>query len=202
MTVITIPSIDAETLHPKLMRKDVELEYMGGDTSIVAPPYARFAMRIPLARQPLSTAEAWFAALAQLSKLSNTFKLTPPGYNGPSSGYAGADPVVDGAGQLGLSLTARSATPSTLIVKKGNYIEVNTEFKIVTADATSDVSGNVTINFEPALRSSPADGATIYLQTPRLTMRLMKPVAEWDTDSDDLHRIVLNAIEAYWCCAI
>lgn len=197
MTVITIPSIDAETLHPRLIRKDTELEYMGGGTSIVAPPYARFAMSIPLARQPLSTAEEWFAALAQLSKLSNTFKLTPPGYTGPSSGYAGPDPVVDGGGQLGLYLAARSATSNTLIVKKGNFAEVNGEFKIVTANATSDGSGNVTIYFEPALRSAPTDGATIYLQAPRLTMRLMKPVAEWDTDSDDLHRIVLNAIEAY-----
>ena len=43
---------------------------------------------------------------------------------------------------------------------------------MVTVDATSDSSGDVTVNFVPSLRSSPSDDAVITTTNPVCTMKL------------------------------
>jgi len=115
MALITLPAIEAVSVRPRLIRGDVPLEKLGGGVVIVAPPYALWTLSIPLATQTLSgNARAWFAALAQLSKLSNTCKIMPPGFvNGAN--YTGANPLVNGAGQLGLTLAADGLPAFTLV---------------------------------------------------------------------------------------
>ncbi len=198
MTVIAIPTVEAVSVEPQLIRGDVALEKMGGSVVIVAPPYAVWTISIPLGTQKLVNARAWFAALVQLSKLSNTFKLMPPGYPGTGTSYSGANPLVMGAGQLGLTLAADGLTPSTAIALAGDFLEVNGEFKVLTANATSNGSGQVTFAFEPALRAAPADNAAIDVKTPKLTLRLARSIATWKYRKTSLlHEITLEAIESF-----
>ena len=79
-------------------------------------------------------------------------------HRSPSGTIAGSTLLVNGASQTGTSLTD-GAQASTTVLKAGDFFSVNNELKMVTVDATSDSSGDVTVNFVPSLRSSPSDNA-------------------------------------------
>lgn len=111
--------------------------------------------------------------------LYGRFTMEHPDYSGPDSGEA--DGLVNGAGQSGKSLDCDDFTPSTLILSEGEYFQVGDEFKRVTADATSDGAGEVTFEFEPALRVSPADNDTVILNNPVFLAELMTLPSE-ETD--------------------
>ena len=179
-----------------LIRGDKSIQFMDGSDVIMAPNIAFWRATLPLSVMSKTDARPWAAALAQLSKLSNVFFLTFPDYTAPATGYAGATPLVSGASQTGTSLTADGVSNSTAILLPGDYIEVNNEFKIVTLAATSNGSGQVTITFEPALRSSPADNAAIIIQSPVVIMRLIEALASWDVNLLSLHDIALDVIES------
>ena len=60
---------------------------------------------------------------------------------------------------------------------------------MLTADAISDVSGNCTLNFKPALRTSPADNAPITTARPSCTMVLADDMqAAWDCDRNGIYQ--------------
>lgn len=198
MADISIPEFKVKSQDLQLVRGDAPIQFMNGAEVIMAPAFALWVLSAPLPVLQEAAAKDWRAALAQLSKLSNTFKVQPADYDGPGTGYAGADPVVNGGSQMGTSLVCDGVSLSTAIVQTGDFLEVNGEFKIVTADASSDGAGNVTISFEPALRSAPADGATVDIQTPQLNnMRLVDPRAAWSVRPPKLYDIQIHAIESF-----
>ena len=140
------------------------------------------------------------AFLAKLRGKVNTFQLPVPGYNGPYSEYSGSAGLVVGGSQVGNQLSTDGWSNSTLVLKAGDYFTVNNELKLVTVDATTNGSGAVTLDFEPALRSSPADNAPLTIVNPYCVMSLQDDAgAEWDLTpgfQDPLHGMELKAIEA------
>lgn len=111
--------------------------------------------------------------------LYGQFTIEHPDYDGPASGETlGA---VQGASQSGTSLICDGFTPSITVAQEGDYFQVRNEFKKLTADAVSDVSGVVTFAFKPALRVSPADTDPVDLGSPVLLCELMTVPSE-DTD--------------------
>lgn len=110
------------------------------------------------------------------------FTIKEPDYGLPkSSVYSGV--LVNGAGQSGTSLACDGAPLNRTILYAGEYFQIGTEFKIVTADATSNGSGQVTFNFKPALRASPADNAAVTTLNPQLLLTLMTMPSK-NTDED------------------
>ena len=93
-------------------------------------------------------------------------------HRSPSGTIAGSTLLVNGASQTGTSLILDGAQASTTVLKAGDFFSVNNELKMVTVDATSDSSGDVTVNFVPSLRSSPSDDAVITTTNPVCTMKL------------------------------
>jgi hypothetical protein len=104
-----------------------------------------------------------------------------PDYTGPTSGQSVA--LVQGAGQSGTSLIVDGVTPSVSFLLAGEFFQVGTEFKVVTADCTANGSGVVTVTFKPALRTSPADNAALTLTTP-LMLLLLTANASVDTNNE------------------
>jgi len=117
------------------------------------------------------------AFLAQLCGMSGRVLLTPMHASVPR-GVATGIPVVAGGGQLGRSLNTSGWTPGTSsILRAGDYFSVATlsgpELKILTADAASDADGKATLHFNPPLRNSPVNGASIITTDPVCPMRLV-----------------------------
>ena len=196
MALIALPRVRAKSQHLQLLRNDSALEFMSGATVVTRGTQATWLLTFPLSISRIAEARLWFGALAQLSRLSNTFQITPPAWVS-GTGYDNANPVVDGANQLGTSLNCKWATQSMLIALAGDFIEVNGEFKVLTQDVTTAVDTTHTMNFEPALRQAPADLASVNIKTPQLTMRLVSPLMEFDGSLPDFFDTTVIAME-HW----
>jgi hypothetical protein len=112
--------------------------------------------------------------------LYGQFTIAHPDYGGPASGEE--DGAVDGSGQKGSSLNVRLFTPDTTILLEGEWFQIGSELKRMTADATTDGFGEVTLNFKPPIRVSPTHGDPVIVQTPLLTAELTTIPGE-ETDS-------------------
>lgn len=101
---------------------------------------------------------------------------------GPRGAASGA-PTILSFGQVGSALLTDGWTPSTLVLREGDYVawwvgpalqdDSDREMHMVTADATSDVSGQATVNIAPPLRLSPEGGAAIDVAAATCKMRLL-----------------------------
>ncbi len=180
----------------QLVRGDQALEFFDGGAVVVQGTKAIWLLSFPLVTKRIVDTRAWWAALVQLAKPANQFKATPPGWQ-QGAGYVGADPLVVGAGQLGLSLDCDGAAISTTVGLAGDPIEVNTEVKVLIQDAVSNGAGLVTFDFEPALRDSPANNAVVDVKTPQITLRLLTPQVSIAGRIPDFFNITIDAIEHY-----
>jgi hypothetical protein len=148
---------------------------------------------------PMKRADAQ-SVLAFLTKLRgrvNSFYGYDPLATSPLGDVSASTLLVNGADQTGVSLVCDGAEVSTTVLKAGDYIEVNNELKMVTDDATSDGSGNVTINFSPSLRSSPSDNASITTTNPKCTMKLQDDSVTWSQGVDSFYNISFSGIEVF-----
>ena len=150
---------------------------------------------------PMTHAEAgeFLAFLISLQGSENRFYAWDPLHKIKGNrGGMGGTPLVDGASQTGTTLVTDGWPNSTLVLKKGDYFTVNNELKMVTADETSDGSGDLTINFEPALRSSPSNNATITVSGATCIMMLSDDnQTMWDQTSIENYGLTFSGIEAF-----
>jgi hypothetical protein len=122
-------------------------------------------------------------------------------------GTLGGTPVVKGASQTGRTLAIDGATINiTNWLRTGDYFHFDTpaggrELKMLTADASSNGTGDVTLNFESAIRASPADNAPIVTASPSCIMMLPPDfVARWSNSprnaTTSFSDIVIECMEA------
>lgn len=81
---------------------------------------------------------------------------------------------IKGGSQYGRSLTTDGWPVSTTVLTAGQFVTVEDQLLQLTADVTSDGSGNATITFEPHIRVSPADNAVIEYKNPYSLMYLQE----------------------------
>ena len=118
-------------------------------------------------------------------------------HRSPSGTIAGSTLLVNGASQTGTSLVLDGGANSTLVLKAGDFFSVNNELKMVTADATTDGSGDVTVNFVPSLRSSPSDDASITTTNPVCTMKLTGDSTTYSINSSTIYGISFTGLEVF-----
>lgn len=116
-------------------------------------------------------------------------------------GVATGTPVIDGAGQTGNVLaTSGWTTGVTGIMLKGDYFQLGTGMSstlhMLTEDANSDGSGDTLLNFEPSVKTSPADGAVITVQNPRGLFKLTSNSFTWAAAPGPVWRMSFDAVEA------
>lgn len=203
MSIITLPSAPLKwrSADFRLLRADGVQEFVSGATQVTAFPKAIWALTLNL--PPLIAAElaAWRAALAQLSALGNTFLGSPPDYSGPSTGYAGPAPTVQGAGQLGRTLNVQGMTANASVLAAGDFFHVIAngvrELKVMTAPLIANGSGVGVANFEPALRNAPNGASALEILTPAAEFRLTSSQFEYGVDLDRFGEVRIDAVEAF-----
>jgi hypothetical protein len=120
--------------------------------------------------QDQRTIKVW---LAQLRGQAGRFRLWDLVHPDPAGVGAVGTVMVSGADQVGVTLVTTGWPVSTAgLLLPGDYISVNDELKLVTTSASSNGAGAATITFEPPLRSSPPDAATVTLIKPTAIFRL------------------------------
>ena len=125
-----------------------------------------------------------------------SFQVVPPVVNAPQGSPAGT-PLVNGASQTGRSVITDGWNASITVFKAGDYCKFANHDKIyvVTADATSDGSGNSTISIEPALIISPANDTAITYTAVPFTVALTGRVQEFETGTMGLFEFELDMEE-------
>ncbi|MDZ7322032.1 hypothetical protein N4G41_10345 [Kosakonia sacchari] len=75
-------------------------------------------------------------------------------------------PIVSDANQTGTELHSKGWTAGVIVLRAGDYITVNDELKMVTADVTSAADMTAIIPIAPMLRISPPANAPIEVANP------------------------------------
>lgn len=180
MTLITIPSELSYQDGPEMdfYSNLISNSSLTGVTQRVIQSGSHWGIRWQLPNMPEDTARQWRGFLMAQEGGANEFLHGPFGY---SPVYSGPNPLVKGGSQTGVTINCDGVTPSTTILRVGEYFStIDNELKMQTGvDAVSDVSGNVTFTFAPMLRSSPADNSTIELQNPKTRFMLEEPQIGW-----------------------
>lgn len=206
MAVIPLPAtpIRWRDASFRLLRADAVQEYVSGATQVTAYSKAIWAGTWEL--PPLFADEAgeWRARLAQLSSYANTFEAGPPGYAGPTAPtpYTGnPNPLVNGAGQLGLSLACDGMVANRWVMRRGDYFHVvaagQKELKILTSPVVANAAGQAVFSFQPALRNAPADNAAVEIFAPVAAFRLAAPQFAASFDLNRAASLALDAVEAF-----
>lgn len=122
-------------------------------------------------------------------------KATPRGL---ASG-GGGTPVVFLSGQTGRSLTTNGWTANvTNMLKAGDVFKLAGHSKVymLTADASSNGTGVMTLNFEPALRQSPADNEALTIHSVPFTVMLSDPELSYETTPPAFYALAFEVEEA------
>lgn len=149
---------------------------------------------------PMDRADAviWLAWLAKLRGPYHTFTMGDPLAATPQ-GSAGGTPLVNGGSQTGASLVLDGATTSqTGWLKAGDYIQLgsgaDSRMYMVTADADSDGSGNVTLAIWPDIVTAPADNAAVTVSSAVAAWRLSSSVRAWDEFTATTYGLQFSAV--------
>lgn len=91
--------------------------------------------------------------------------------------------LVKGASQTGTSINTDGWNYlSQTVLVEGDFFQIADQLYMVLEDVVTDGSGNATINFEPAIRTSPIDNAIVVTKEPVMIARLSQQIDGWRTD--------------------
>lgn len=146
-------------------------------------------------------AQPWAAFIWQLQGRAGRFYAYNPDYRTPL-GVATGTPLVNGADQANTkSLITDGWTNSTLVLKAGDFIAYDTslgrELRVLTADATSDGSGNATLALDEPIRVAPANNAAIITTDPSCVMQLVQDEEGLSGDRVGLQELTFRGVEAF-----
>lgn len=148
---------------------------------------------LTLAAAQGATGRALSAFLAQLQGPVNTFLFADPSIRNNDTT---STPLVNGAAQSGNSLDTDGWTGAGL--RAGDFFSLgtgaSTRLYQMTADAVPS-GGAATLEFIPALRSSPADNDPVQIATPQVVLRTLD-IVPVSLDLADVFRFSFSAREA------
>lgn len=204
MTIFTLPGTPAirrsrwgNTANNTVFRSPLDQA-----AQVLELPGAKWVATYTLPPMGRAQAAAWQAFLLQLRGRAKRFYGFDPDARSPRGSGVGA-PVVKGAGQTGTSLLTDGWAASQTVLKVGDYFAYDVtsgagrQLHMVVADATTDGSGEVTLSFEPPIRTSPADNEALILTDASCAMMLSDPSVGWDADEISLYGIEFDAEEAF-----
>lgn len=127
-----------------------------------------------------------------------TFTVCPPNFATPR-GSVGGTPLVNGADQTGTTLDIDGCDALEINWgMKGDIFTVAGDLKvyILTQDIDTDVAGDATLTFRPALESSPADGAALTFTNVVFTMAYSSNVREAPCNIASHYSYEVDLVEA------
>lgn len=160
---------------------------------------ARWACRVEYYHLQEADSRLMWAFIGQMRGRSG--RVAVPNFGRPRPlGAGGGTPVVDGAGQTGSTLAVTGgplSTPAWLV--PGDFIGVGGRMHMVTASTNTDGSGDASVAIAPPLPAAPADGATITLNLPTITMMLASDRNGWTYEQgmSGRHTFVFDLVEVF-----
>lgn len=100
--------------------------------------------------------------------------------------FPGSATVRD-AGSTGTSIrTENWSYTARTVLEEGDFFQIEDQLYMALEDVVTDFVGRATINFEPAIRTSPALGAVVVTKQPVMIARLSQQFDGWRTDPNKI----------------
>lgn len=155
-------------------------------------------LEVQLPNMLRADAEEFNAFLLKLRGRYGTFLLGDPNGATPRGLWAGS-PLVKGGSQTGYTLLVDGFTIGTT-VKAGDYFSLgtgaNTHLHKLVTDGTANGSGEITLEFMPYLRASPADNDAVTFTSAKGLFRLSENIHPFQINSDNVYSMGFRAKEA------
>lgn len=139
-----------------------------------------------------ATADEWIAFFHKLRGRYGYFQLGD--WDRRTARGTWGTPLVKGGSQVGNTLDIDGVGNGS-VRRAGDMFQLENRLYQLVADDTADGSGNATITFEPALRSSPADNAPLTVSSPKGYFRLLSNSVPWESDANAVHGFSFAAVE-------
>lgn len=164
------------------------------------------------ARQVLASGRGWWECEATLPPIVGTSNFNAwRGFVALMRGAANdtripVDPVpqsnlsnimiVNSAGQTGRNLNVAGMPALYDILKAGQFVTVNNQLLQLTANSSTNASGEATLSFEPALRSSPEINAVVEYKNPYCVMYLTEEPA-YSVEAGYIYSLAMSLRESF-----
>lgn len=200
MSVITFPttlSVARQTWAQQ--RNDVEFRSMFGAQAVeVTAPLWSTSISAPVDLE--INGGAWQAVLMQLRGRTNQLAMFNTGRPVPLGTMRGVMTLGTTAqGATSLVIAASGQAAKTLVA--GDYLGVGSgltqQVVMVTALATSDGSGNITVTIEPPLRNAFTSGSAVTWDRPCALFRRKTSAAQWDYEPKVVSGFSLELLEDF-----
>ena len=109
----------------------------------------------------------WRSFMASARGSVNDFKVK---VNEIDQSSDSSTPRINGGSQVGRSLNTDGWPVSSTVLSAGQFVTINNQLLQLTADVTTNSSGQATITFEPPIRTSPSDNTLIEFKAPYALM--------------------------------
>lgn len=131
----------------------------------------------------------WRSFVAQARGGANEFRV--PVEQTAQAADTGNTARVAGGSQTGRSLTTDGWPASVTVLEAGQFVTINDQLLQLTSDVVTTGSGTATINFEPLIRTSPADNAVIEYRNPTALMYLTE-IPAFDGTIGDVYSLSMS----------
>lgn len=168
-----------------------------GSEQTSSTPGSKWLMELTMGRMEPDVGRRLEAFIAKLDGPSNRVRLWD--FAHPIQAVKGA-PVVNEALPMRTSLTSRGWTPSNLVLRKGDWVQIGDELKRVTADVWSDLAGAARLEIAPMLRADYPSGTPLVVARPMGVFRLDGAGAGKSRRSSGLYRDLgtLKFVESFY----
>lgn len=179
MTILTFPTLNAAgaVRTPNIVQWSLVantqtlMSPFDGTTQTIANPGARWRGSLTFRNLPMGDWRALSAFVASLGGRAGRFTYGPPRPQRRAAATISGTVRVNGAGQTGTTLAIDGLPNSVVVFEIGDWISFpnsasRPQLHQITAQATSNGSGQVTLSIAPPLRGSPADDAVITHNNP------------------------------------
>lgn len=175
---------------------NVNIQSLNRSVQTVARAGDLLVFEFSLPKKTRAQIAAWQAFGMSLRGTYGSFYGYDPDARVPR-GAGGGTPLVNGGSQSGYTLVTDGWPNSTLVLKAGDWIEVNGLLRMVVADGTSDGSGNLTLDISPGIGpgQSPANNDPVTIVDAKGKFRLIDNRVTWDSDQLRLGTMSFTAIE-------
>jgi hypothetical protein len=184
MSVITFPSsLKVESSTWSQTRLDLAFDSVFGSQGVeVSPPLWDVVISSPEMLEQESG--EWQALLMKLRGQTNQLELWNHGRSAPRGTMRGTMTLNTAAAQGDVTLSIIAATETAKTLKAGDLLGIGSattkQVVMVTADATSDGSGVISVTIEPSLRNSHLIASAVTWNKPTILFRRKQSQATWD----------------------
>jgi hypothetical protein len=135
----------------------------------------------------------WRAFIAQMRGMANDVRIPVD----PVAQSAIANTMsVNGPGQIGRSINVDGLPNSTTVLTAGSFVTIGNQLLQLTANVTTNGSGQATLTFEPPIRVSPADNAVVEFKNPYALMYFQEEPS-YSVEAGYVYSLSFNLREAF-----